>query len=152
MLIHSLIMQEYKHWNKWMLLDVNNKSFHEDWGKNVNIKMSSDLTLAIGNKDSSISLYDVFDPSFKIQRKFVKIGLWKANEKKFNCNFMTSASFYERRKNMSGVVIKVAFLVTNNFTGPLNEYLKDRHNKNQDSIGKFNFQLFEDVIEEFNFT
>lgn len=133
-----------------MLLDVNNDTWKANWGENVNIRMNSDVTLAIGNKNNSFLLFDVFDPGLGIRRKVADNGFWDSNSR--NCSFISSMSMYERRRNMTGVVVRVAFLVTKNITISLKEHLSNRHTKNHDTIGKFNFELFENVIEEYNFT
>lgn len=135
-----------------MLLDIKNNTWKKDWGEDVNIKMNSDVTLAIGSKNQSIELFDIFDPGLGIRRKVVKNGIWNPNENNSDCSFISTVSVYESRKNMSGVVVRVAFLITKNISVPLQEYLKDKHYKNHDSIGKFNFELFENVINEYNFT
>lgn len=114
--------------------------------------MSSDVTLAIGNKNKSISLFDVYDPGVGVKQRTVENGVWSLNHSNSGCNFISIVSIYEKRKNMTGVVVKVVFLVTKNITVPLNKYLKERHNKNEDTIGKFNFELFENIVEEYNFT
>lgn len=134
-----------------MLLDLANNSWTENWGEDVNIKMSSDVTLAIRDKNDSVSLYDVYDPGLGVRRKVVKNGVFYLRKNNINCSFISAISVYDRRKNMTGVVVRVAFLVTKNLTVPLISYLKDRH-KNHDSIGKFNYEIFEHVIEEYNFT
>lgn len=136
-----------------MLLDIKNNTWSEQWGESVQIKMNSDVTLAIGNKDNSITLFDMFDPGLGVRRKLIKNGYWNLKQRNSNCSFISTVSVYERRKDMSGVYVRVAFLVTKNITVPLKQYLKDMHNNvNVDSIGKFNYELFENIIEEFNFT
>lgn len=114
--------------------------------------MSSDVTLAIGNKDKSITLFDVYDPGVGVRQRVIRSGIWSLSESNSGCNFISTTSVYEKRKNMTGVIVRVVFLLTKNITVPLNEYFKDRRNKNEDTIGKFNFELFENIIEEYNFT
>lgn len=133
-----------------MLLDTSGNSWSERWGENVNIRMNSDVTLAILNKNSSILLYDVYDPGLGVRRKIVRNGALEPTAPCSSFNF--EVSVFNRRKNMTGVVVRVAFLVTKNLTIPIRDYLKDRHNKNHDSIGKFNYELFEHLVEDFNFT
>lgn len=114
--------------------------------------MSSDVTLAIGNKNKSITLFDVYDPGVGVKQRAIRNGVWTLKVSNSSCNFISTASVYEKRKNMTGVIVSVVFLLTKNITVPLNEYFKDRRNKNEDTIGKFNFELFENIVEEYNFT
>lgn len=133
-----------------MLLDLNNNSWRDNWGEDVNVKMCSDVTLAVRNENNSVSLFDVYDPGLGVRRKVVNKGIFDPTGP--NCSFSSTDIIYSSRKNMTGVVLRVAFLVATNLTVPLTKYLKDRHNKNENTISKFNYELFEHVVEEYNFT
>lgn len=134
-----------------MLLDFANSTWTSNWGEHVNIRMSSDVTLALGSKNKSVTLYDIYDPGLGVRRKIIKYGFWSSSSNNDDCSFISKVSLYERRKDMTGVVVRVAFLVTKNLSTPLRKYLKETKNRHQDSISKFNYELFAHVIDKHKF-
>lgn len=145
---NNILLQSYSVKQKWLLLDLNGL-WTDKWGENVLMKMNSDVTLAT-QRNNTLSLYDLYDPGLGMPRNFTKTGEWQRSGE--DCAFLSSKTIYEKRRNMTGVVVRVAFLVTRKLKKPIWEYLMGVRNKKHDTISKFNYALFQNIIQEYNFT
>lgn len=82
--------------------------------EHFHLRYDTDLTMAVYRTNSSLTLYDVYNPGFGRATVHVKeVGYWidRWEAEKNNYYITNNLSVYERRINMSDTLLRVATVV-----------------------------------------
>ncbi|KAL1517064.1 hypothetical protein ABEB36_000877 [Hypothenemus hampei] len=104
--------------------------------------MDMDVKLYQLSKDD-IEILEIYNPGINVGLKIRRLGKLK-NDKIILEPF---ESYYESRKNMSGVLIRSANVIKYPFTGTFHEYMVDTQLMKHDIYSKFHYQLFLGLVE-----
>ncbi|KAJ8936768.1 hypothetical protein NQ314_012170 [Rhamnusium bicolor] len=143
---HNKIRLEHN----WLMIAKSNilNSDIRNLFKNIKLRMDTNIKIAIPKIDhNQCDIYEIYDPGLEADIKINKIGLDSyGNLTYFNKNI----SFYESRKNMTGVLIRAGDRVNYTFSSTI-EILNELRHRELGTFGKFHFQLFLILLNIHNF-
>jgi hypothetical protein len=129
------IFEEFSRWSffnasyNWLMVA---EDFEESLrileGQNINL--DAEISLAIYDQSEEVKIYDIYNPNSRTNGKIISTpkGTW--NESK-GMEISLTASKFERRKNLNGVIINAGIAATSIFMGnrSLVEYLESELKK-----------------------
>lgn len=116
--------------------------------RSQNINLDAEITLAVNKNETSLDLFEVYNPNPRTNGKLVvdPIGQWTP---KSGYNVTLKETKYQRRSNLNGVVFRAAIIAH-----PTNESLvqyMEREDKVFDVIHRYQYGLFKILQEKHNF-
>ncbi|XP_076271756.1 ionotropic receptor 75a-like [Rhynchophorus ferrugineus] len=101
-------------------------------------RMDMDVKIFHVHGDVVDGIYEIFNPGINVGVQIRWIGNYTRDEIRVN----SSLSYYESRKNMSGVCIRAANVIRYPFKTTFDEYMVDWKLRFHDIYSKYHYQLF----------
>ncbi|XP_030749280.1 ionotropic receptor 75a-like isoform X2 [Sitophilus oryzae] len=106
--------------------------------KSFKTRMDMDVKFFLRIDNQTYKVFEIFNPGINVG--LIKREIGNFSREKLNVN--TSKSYYESRKNMSGVLIRSTSVIRYPFKTTFEEYMMDLKLRYYDIYSKFHYQQF----------
>lgn len=140
----------------WLIFtpDIKSSTSSTSWEqilKKVNLRMDSDVKIAISQDQNTFKILDVYNPGQQIGELPVitEFGNWNGSD----LEIKQHTSFYLQRKDMSNIELRSGSVVLiTNHSGSFEGYMLDARYKQLDTMSKFHYPMFLLLEDVHNFT